>query len=138
MISSSGSSVHVAVLGRASGCEARIDLAFDLRTPSVIDAVLRTGQTHVRAALLRSTLARGLRGRARSADLELWVTPLGRVPPQLLHLRWRADPTAGEWVVPLQTVWRCLRDTYVRVPRATEGESVDLDAELRYLLAHPN
>jgi len=113
---------------------ALIELTFDGRSPWAVGVVLASGDVVLRRALLRKMLDRGLRGRAASRGVCVWISPLGRVTPEVLHLRYPDDADQREWTTAVQPVCRFLGDTYRLVPRGAEGTAVDLDLELTKLL----
>jgi hypothetical protein len=113
---------------------ASIELTFDGRSPWAIGVVLASGDVILRRDLLRKMLDRGLRGRVASHGVCVWISPLGRVTPEVLHLCYPDDAGQREWTTAVQPVCRFLGVTYRLVPRGRESAAVDLDVEFAKLL----
>ncbi len=127
--------VPVRVRVPAGVLDGAVRLGFDRRSPWAVDAVLVPPLTGPPLALPRDGLDRATRGRYRTQALQLWATPLGRVAPEVLHLRTAACPTA-DWTFPLATVRAFLACTFWVVPRGAGEPTADFVDELRALLPH--
>ena len=114
-----------------------LELTFDSRSPWAVGVALQDAGTTSYRALLRKMLDRGLQGRVRSRGVMVWVSPFGRVTPEVLHICYPNDTVPNEWIVPVSAVYQFLCDTYRLVPKGAEGSVVDLDAELATLRSRP-
>ncbi|MFF3920728.1 SsgA family sporulation/cell division regulator, partial [Streptomyces sp. NPDC001852] len=81
----------------------------------------------------RDLLADGLEGSAGYADVRIWSAADRGDPTMYIALRSRAGTALVE--VPLHDVKTFLERTEALVPRGTESERIDWDAELAYLLS---
>lgn len=110
----------------------RARLRYDAADPYAVTVEFRTGDEPVVWTFARQLLTEGVSARAGEGDVRVWPVARDGEPVVCLSL---SSPT-GEalFEAPLREVVGFLTRTYEAIPTGSEGEHLDVDAELALLL----
>lgn len=127
---------HVAVqlvVSRAYSLPLCVRLRYAPADPYVVRAAFFVDcDEPVEWILGRDLLADGLEGSAGHADVRIW-SAAGR-GDESIYIALRSSAGTALLEVPVQDISSFLQDTQALVPRGTESELIDWDAELAHLL----
>lgn len=122
------------VVAAATSLPVRAELHYDVRDPYAVTTCFHTGTEGdvVDWTFARSLLHEGAQAPAGEGDVKVWPSRVGGQPVVCLSLSSPSGRALFE--VPLAELVDFLTRTFEAVPSGTEGEHVDVDAELAVLL----
>ncbi len=112
------------------------DVRYDATDPWAVRVAFRTGDedaVSVEWLFARSLLIDGLSGPAGEGDVRVWPSVRGR--SRIVHLAMSSPSGSALFEMDRDGLVEFLQRCYLVVPTGSEGDLVDLDAELALLLA---
>lgn len=127
------------VVPEATTVPVRSSLSYDARDPYAVTVAFHTGAAStagvpdvVEWTFARQLLTDGVHGPVGEGDVQVWPSASANVTAVSLSL---SSPSGrARFEIPLSELVEFLALTYVAVPTGSEGDHVDLDAELALLL----
>jgi hypothetical protein len=120
------------VLGGDRSETVPVRLGYSSRDPWAVTAVFVTPDGEVTWVFGRDLLEEGLAGPAGEGDVAVWPVVTGR--QRILYLSLASPNGSALLEADLDAVATFLQTTYQHVPKGTELDHTDLDAELAALL----
>ena len=128
--------LHLVVPGAAS-LPVRAGLRYDVLDPYAVQVSFHTGGSSTEGEIVEWTFARqlltdGVTAPVGEGDVQVWPSASAGLPVVCLSLSSPSGKALFE--VPLPELVDFLGQTYAAIPTGSEGDHVDVDAELALLL----